>query len=252
MMETNTFAAVESARYCLATRTNNLYTTSEKQNFLNGTHQFLRNEEGINFDQCNKIVQIFLLIGQIYESRGYVREAQYYYNQGLILSIHTFSRFYVIDFLANLGDIEKRRHQNQSALQYLAICTAVNRAIWERMGSEDIVRVQCILSMCQLADMYRTAGSYEKTHEMIEEAKQRADKIQPKRLENLHSPTKMKKIISEDGFNISSIKGMIILQEALLSFAEGEKEEGEFKLLEIAKCSLPQREKVFTNYKLVL
>jgi tetratricopeptide (TPR) repeat protein len=242
MIESNTSVAFELAKDCLRKQTGNLHNGETKTNFLNGTHEFLRNEESLNYDQCNKAVQAFLLVGHMYEIVGYVHESQYYYNQGLLLSFQTFSRFYVIDFLANLADIEKRKHKHTLALQYMTVCTAVNEAIMLQLESEDIVRVQCILSMCQLAGAYRATEHFDKAKEILQEAKQRLLQV-GQRLNALHSPTKMKKTVNEEGFGVSSVSGMITLQEALLAFAQDKKEEGEQKLLSIANCQLPQREK---------
>lgn len=60
----------------------------------------------------------------------------------------------------------------------------------------------------------------------------------------------MKKIVNEDGFGLASVKGMIALQEALLLFAEGNKEDGERLLLNIVNCPLPQREKAIVQHLL--
>lgn len=62
MMEMNTIAALECARYSLYHRTNGLHTGTEKNSFLSGTHESMRSNEILNYEQCNKIVQIFLQV----------------------------------------------------------------------------------------------------------------------------------------------------------------------------------------------
>lgn len=98
-----------------------------------------------------------LYAGYLYESRGALREAQYYLNQGLHLALYSVSPFFAANFLLALGEIDFKRCRFDSAEQHYL------KAM--EMGTPSVSP-----TLVHLIQLYITRRDYDRARETISRA----------------------------------------------------------------------------------
>lgn len=244
-------AAIDEGMKCLKLRMSGLINSSvlEKANVLKAVDDSKNTEPDQSYNYHNMILSL-LQIGNLYEARGSLNEAEHFLFQGLFVALCTLSPVYVIECLLAIGKMEKNRHRFTFSKQYLETVYKLWKAFEQSsktFNSRDISRVQCVSSLVQLADLYRKMGHFKRARELIGEASECVEKFSAAfpiysetegipRLDMIMANKCTPSVVQPKACSIQSLRATITAHMGLLLLDEGKDiDEGHQKLEESLK-----------------